>query len=183
MQAYGKVRDNLEKHESGFPTVDDLNSRITEGLPSYGMQAVGEGKDSPASESLIQAVDKQDPRPLWVSVWGGPNVLAQALWKIKATRSKAEVDAFVSKLRVYTISDQDDSGPWIRKEFPALFFVVSPGFDKGGAYHHATWSGISGDHFTLAAMALILDWSPMNGWMKTFVIKVLWGLNTPTGII
>lgn len=70
VQAYGKVRANLEQHESGFPTVDDLNSRITEGLPSYGMQAVGEGKDSPASESLIQAVDKQDPRPLWVSVWG-----------------------------------------------------------------------------------------------------------------
>ncbi len=34
---------------------------------------------------------------------------------------------FVSKLRVYTISDQDDSGPWIRKTFPTLFYIVSPG--------------------------------------------------------
>jgi hypothetical protein len=48
---------------------------------------------------------------------------------------------------VYTISDQDNSGPWIRKNFPELFYISSPGFHPGGAYHHATWSGISGDAF------------------------------------
>ena len=58
-----------------------------------------------------------------------------------------ELEKFVSKLRVYTISDQDDSGPWIRKTFPNLFYIASPGFHAGGAYHHATWSGISGDNF------------------------------------
>jgi hypothetical protein len=146
-EAYGKVRDNLEKHEAGFPTIEFIRSVITQGLPDYGMSAVGEGKDSPASELLIKAVDKNDPRPLWVSVWGGPNVLAQALWKVKKTRSAEEVKKFVAKLHVYTISDQDDSGPWIRKEFPELFYIVSPGFSAGGAYHHATWSGISGDFF------------------------------------
>ena len=146
-EAYGKVRDKLEKHEAGFPSIEFIRSVITEGLPEYGMSAVGEGKDSPASELLIKAVDKNDPRPLWVSVWGGPNVLAQALWKVKKTRTAAEVKKFVAKLRVYTISDQDDSGPWIRKEFPDLFYIVSPGFNAGGAYHHATWSGISGDYF------------------------------------
>lgn len=147
VEAYGKIRDNLEKHESGFPTFDHVRSCITEGLAEYGMLAVGEGKDSPASEKLIKAADKDDPRPLWVTVWGGPNVLAQALWKVRETRSAEEVAKFVAKLRVYTISDQDDSGPWIRKEFPDLFYIVSPGFSAGGAYHHATWSGISGDYF------------------------------------
>ena len=53
----------------------------------------------------------------------------------------------VAKLRVYTISDQDNSGPWLRKEFPKLFYITSPGSNDGGAYHHATWSGISGDFF------------------------------------
>ena len=147
VEAYNKIWENLEKHESGFPSGIDLLSRITEGLPQYGMAAVGKGKDSPASELLIKAVDKKDPRPLWVTVWGGPNVLAQALWKVRETRSEKEVREFVSKLRVYTISDQDDSGPWIRKEFPDLFYIVSPGFNAGGAYHFATWSGISGDYF------------------------------------
>jgi hypothetical protein len=147
VEAYGKVRDNLEKHEPGFPTVEFLRARISEGIPVYGMDGVGEGKDSPGSELLIRAVDKDDPRPIWVTVWGGPNVLAQALWKVRATRSAEEIKRFVAKLRVYTISDQDNSGPWLRKEFPDLFYIASPGFNAGGAYHHATWSGISGDYF------------------------------------
>jgi hypothetical protein len=145
--AYGKVRDNLEKHEPGFPTGEQLLALVSEGLPTYGMLAVGEGKDSPGSEALIRALDRDDPRPLWVPVWGGPNVLAQALWKIRATRPPAALAAAVARLRVYAISDQDDSGPWLRKEFPGLFYIVSPGFSAGGAYHHATWSGISGDYF------------------------------------
>jgi hypothetical protein len=147
VEAYGKVRDNLEQHEPGFPTADHLLSVLREGLPVYGMQAVGEGKDSSGSEALIAAVDRDDPRPLWVPAWGGPNVLAQALWKVRATRTPEQLEEFVAKLRVYTISDQDDSGPWLRRMFPELFYIVSPGFNAGGAYHHCTWSGISGDWF------------------------------------
>jgi hypothetical protein len=147
VRAYGKVRHNLEKHEPGFPTVEFLLDRISEGLPAYGLECVGEGFDSPGSELLIRVTESSDPRPLWVTVWGGPNVLAQALWKVRNTRSPEELTNFISKLRVYTISDQDDSGPWIRKEFPELFYICSPGFSKGGAYHYATWTGISGDYF------------------------------------
>jgi hypothetical protein len=147
VSAYAKVRDNLEKHEPGFPTGEELLARVSAGLPVYGRLGVGEGKDSPGSEALIRAVDRDDPRPIWVPVWGGPSVLAQALWKIRATRSPAALAQAVAKLRVYTISDQDDSGPWLRQEFRDLFYVTSPGFNAGGAYHHATWSGISGDTF------------------------------------
>lgn len=147
VDAYDKVRDNLELHERGFPTADFLRARIVEGRPDYGMAAVGKDKDSEGSRLLIAAVDRDDPRPLWVPVWGGPNVLAQALFHVRATRSPKDLRKFVDKLRVYTISDQDDSGPWIRKNFPSLFYIASPGFHDGGAYHHATWSGISGDKF------------------------------------
>jgi hypothetical protein len=76
-----------------------------------------------------------------VTVWGGANTLAQALWKVRQTRSPEELDRFVAKLRVYTISDQDDAGPWLRETFPDLFFIVSP----GGNYAKATWAGISGE--------------------------------------
>jgi len=145
--AYGQVRDNLEKHEPGWPTAEHLLSVVHEGRPAYGMAAVGEAQDSSGSEALIAAADRNDPRPLWVPVWGGPNVLAQALWKVRATRSPEALAKFVAKLRVYTISDQDDSGPWIRKNFPEVFYIVSPGLHAGGAYHFATWSGISGDRF------------------------------------
>jgi hypothetical protein len=147
IEAYGKVRDNMEQHETGYPTADYLLQRVTAGNPVYGMQDVGDGHDSPASDLLIKAADKDDPRPMWVAAWGGPNVLAQALWKIRKTRWADELRKFVAKLRVYAISDQDDSGPWIREQFPDLFYIASPGFHAGGAYHHATWSGISGDYF------------------------------------
>ena len=46
---------------------------FSEGRPAYGMAAVGAGKDSPGSDRLIAVVDRDDPRPLWVPVWGGPN--------------------------------------------------------------------------------------------------------------
>ncbi len=147
VESYGEVRDNLEKHEQGYPTKDYLLSIVREGYKDYGMNAVGKGMDSPGSELIIQTVDRNDDRPIWVLAWGGPNCLAQALWKMKETRSAKELEKIVSKLRVYTVSDQDDSGPWIRKTFPELFYIASPGFEPYGGYHYATWTGISGDHF------------------------------------
>lgn len=147
VEAYGKVQGNLFLHEPGYPTAAQLLSVIREGRPDYGMNAVGKDQDSTGSELLIAAADRDDSRPLWVTVWGGPNVLAQALWKVRDTRPPEALARFVAKLRVYTISDQDDSGPWIRKTFPDLFYIASPGIHAGGAYHHATWSGISGDKF------------------------------------
>lgn len=145
--AYGKVRENLLLHEAGYPDTNYLKGIVKESFPDFGMGAVGKGKDSEGSEWVIKSLEKQDDRPLWVLIWGGPNCLAQALWKLKETKSTKELQRLVSKLRVYTISDQDDSGPWIRKTFPNLFYICSPGTNDKGAYHYATWTGISGDKF------------------------------------
>jgi hypothetical protein len=149
VDAYAQVRDQLAKHERGFPAAHELKRVVFSGLPVFGMKGVGEGKDSAGSTALIAAVDRADARPLWITAWGGTNVLAQALWKVSHSRSKPELARFVAKLRVYAISDQDDSGPWLRETFPDLFYIVSPGYQEhdGGGYHHATWTGISGDRF------------------------------------
>jgi hypothetical protein len=112
---------------------------VKHGLAEYGMKGVGPGKDSEGSDWIIRTLERNDDRPLWISVWGGANTLAQALYKLRATKPPAEVDRLVAKLRVYTISDQDDSGPWIRKNFPKLFCIVTPGGDYGAA----TWTGIN----------------------------------------
>lgn len=147
IDAYGKVRSNLLLHEKGYPETGYLLSIVKSSYPEFGMNAVGKGKDSEGSEWIIKVVDKKDDRPVWIPVWGGANCLAQALWKVKMTRSPEDLKKFVSKIRMYTISDQDDTGPWIRKNFPDLFYVGSPGYHAAGAYHYATWSGISGDKF------------------------------------
>ncbi|REG94439.1 nucleoside hydrolase-like domain-containing protein [Algoriphagus antarcticus] len=145
---YGKVKKNLDIHDSGFPSMENLLSVTTKHLPLFSMEGVGAGKDSPGSELLIKAVDKMDERPLWVSVWGGANCLAQALWKVKNTRSEEDLKVFVDKIRVYTISDQDFAGPWIRQNFPGIFYIVDASAgDNWREYYKATWSGISGDRW------------------------------------
>lgn len=143
VNAYGQVRDNLELHEPGYPQAAQLLERIASGSPEGGMRSVGAGKDTTGSDLLIAAVDREDARPVWVTVWGGPDTLAQALYKVRETRSRAALARFVAKLRVYAISDQDDTGPWIRREFPDLFYIVSPGVN----FHQSTWIGIGGDNF------------------------------------
>ena len=149
VNSYGKVWVNLIKHDNRYPSEQSLMDRIKRSYPQYGMDAVGEDKDSEGSDWIVKIVDKEDIRPVWILVWGGPNCLAQALWKVKKTRRQQEVDKFVSKIRIYTISDQDNSGPWIRETFPTLFYIVSPGYEErgGGGYHYSTWVGISGDKF------------------------------------
>lgn len=147
IDAYEEVQPNLLQHQSGFPTAAALREVVTTGQPAYGMEAVGSDKMSPGAELIIRAADRDDARPLWISVWGGANTLAQALLHVRETRSPAEVEAFVSKLRVYTISDQDDAGPWLRREFPTLHYIAMPSSQDGDEYTYATWTGISGDRF------------------------------------
>ena len=57
-------------------------------------------------------------------IWGGSADLAQALGKVRRTRSPDELRRFDSKLRVHAIGDQDSTGPWIREEFPDLFTIT-----------------------------------------------------------
>lgn len=140
IQAFGKVQPNLLNHDPDFPQSETLLEKVKQGLAVYGMLGVGEGKDSEGSDWIIQVLEENDERPLWISVWGGVNTLAQALYKIQHTKSKKEVEKLIVKLRVYTISDQDDSGIWIRNNFPELFYIVSPGDNYGSA----TWSAING---------------------------------------
>jgi hypothetical protein len=147
IQAYGQIQPNLLLHTIGWPTAQELNTHVFSGQPAYGLAATGRGQSSEGAQAIIRAVDRKDERPLWVSIWGGANTLAQALLQVRATRTPAEVDQFIQKLRVYSISDQDDAGPWIRREFPSLFYIVQPSTPTGGEYYYAAWTGISGDDY------------------------------------
>jgi Cellulose-binding Sde182, nucleoside hydrolase-like domain/Cellulose-binding protein Sde0182, C-terminal domain len=147
IEAYGEVRPNLVLNAKGWPEADELASRVYTGQTGYGMAATGPDKMSDGARAIIRAGDRDDPRPLWICDWGGANTLAEALMQVRATRTPDEVAKFVAKLRVYSISDQDDAGPWIRREFADLFYIVSPSTPTSGEYYFATWTGISGDRY------------------------------------
>jgi hypothetical protein len=145
--AYGQVRPNLQLHAKNWPQAADLANRVYAGQPAYGMRATGRGKSSAGSNAIVQALDRNDDRPLWICLWGGANTLAQALLDLRATQTPDQLAKSVAKLRIYSISDQDDAGPWIRREFPALSYIVTPSTPTGGEYYYATWTGISGDAY------------------------------------
>lgn len=151
IDSYDQVRPNLLKYSPDYPTAEFLRKAVTTGQSSYGMTAVGPDHMSPGAGRIIQAVDdgvrRNDPRPLWITVWGGANTLAQALQHVQQTRSPADLESFISHLRVYTISDQDDAGPWIRRTFPSLSYIAIPSTQNGEEYYRATWTGISGDTY------------------------------------
>ncbi len=168
VHAYGEVRPNLLKHAQGWPAAGDIEARIFTGQPAYGMAATGPGKTSAGAEAILRAANRDDPRPLWITVWGGANTLAQALIDLRASRPAAEVERVVAKLRVYTISDQDDAGPWIRREFPGLFYIVSPSTATAGEYAYATWTGISGDVYYRNGCAGSME-TVTNEWLDTHI--------------
>ena len=147
IDAYGAIRPNLIKNAAGWPESAALHALVYAGQPGYGLASTGSDFLSSGAAAIVQAADRPDIRPLWISVWGGANTLAEALIHVRATRSPEELATFVAKLRVYSISDQDDAGPWIRREFPKLFYVVRPTPPDGSEYYYATWTGISGDVF------------------------------------
>ena len=147
VEVYGQVRPNLLLNAKGWPEAAELISKVYAGQTAYGMAATGEHKSSEGSEAIVRAAELDDARPLWICLWGGANTLAQALMDLRATHTAEETARLVGRLRVSAISDQDDAGPWIRREFPQLYWVGTPSTATGGEYAYATWTGISGDAY------------------------------------
>lgn len=141
---YEKDLPNLRKrsnqqdhlHDAGrqqigyWPSPDYLRKRSMLGSKHRGQKFIGKDNRSPGSDLIIKLADEKDDRPLWVTVWGGGNTLAQAIWQVQETRTKEELTALLKKLRVYTITDQDgkqksgnvidwseSSHQWMRREF------------------------------------------------------------------
>ena len=141
--AYAKVLPNLKLHARGWPEADYLRSVVYEGQKCYGIADVGEGKSSPGSEAIVEAMLKDDPYPIWVVVNAGANTLAQALRDLRERfkNDPARLHALVAKLRVFENGAQDNSGAWICHEFPEIHWIRSnyqtyayggPGGREGG---------------------------------------------------
>jgi hypothetical protein len=148
LASYSKVLDNLNANvpaTAPYPSGDELLAKVKPGHPVYGLAAL-DLEMSDAAQALLAAVDSgTSESPLYVCLWGGAGVLAELLHNISTTRSQDELSTFLTKVRVYSISDQDDAGSWIRVNYPELFYVVSlHGFSE---YTQASWNGISGEEF------------------------------------
>jgi len=187
IKAYGEVRDNLMKHSEGWPEPEKLLTLIRKGVKTgrdapfnirtgkaeegsghYPLEKlIGKGKDTGASMLIIEAVDRDDPRPVWVPIWGGSVELAQALWRVRNDRSEEELKKFVAKLRVYAWGHQDATGLWIQENFPDLFYIVSTGgviYSAPPELHSKEWldTRIRFNHGPLGALCPI-RWGKLGG--------------------
>jgi len=185
---YGAVLGNLRNHDRpGFtyPSVSELKSVVKEGAHVIrrfqgrnrgfpvpypkgakdsrscdpALNWIGAGKDTAASNHIVNVVDKRDSRPVWIVVWGGPMDLAQALWRVRHDRTAAQTADFVNKLRVYQVSWQDTGAVWIWEQFPELTLLQTSdglrGIYREGdpAYRDQTWidNNVKNSHGALGA--------------------------------
>ncbi|KAL4789337.1 hypothetical protein BDV19DRAFT_395155 [Aspergillus venezuelensis] len=146
IHAYGSVVLNLNAHvhpDNQYPSAQSLLDILHTGPAVYGKRALD--PDVPLSSGarlLIEQLSASE-EPLWVLCWGGTNVLAQTLHHLRETKDTLAFATLRSRLRVYAISDQDDTGHWIRTTYPDIFYMCS--IHGWNNYALATWTGISGD--------------------------------------
>ncbi|HHA18170.1 MAG TPA: DUF1593 domain-containing protein, partial [Methylophaga sp.] len=126
IDAFEQALPNLKNHAGNWPTADYLRSVTALGPASYGtMFALNEEPISDGGRLIVNALMVDDPRPLWVTIWGDGAVIVQALEYIKATQGEqAALDASL-KLRVLDNAGQDDSGAWLKAayHYPYTFYV------------------------------------------------------------
>ncbi|GKU08949.1 hypothetical protein FLAG1_10044 [Fusarium langsethiae] len=128
-------------------------------IESYGKAALKQ-PISDGARNLVKAL-RESTEPLYISLWGGANTLAQALQHIDKTETKRVASQLRSRLRVYAISDQDDTGPYIRVKWPDVFYIVNVhGYRE---YSQGTWTGIStGDNNAANRTKVLDDWLTPN---------------------
>jgi len=137
LDEYDKVDENLRTRDPNFPTADALRAVTYQGLGNgdgisikwnctngSADDLIGEGRDSEASDAIIAAADKLDPRPIWIGVWGGPREIAQAIWRVRHDRTEEQAMAVIRKLRLFLIHCQDATRHYLM-DIPELFVIES----------------------------------------------------------
>lgn len=123
---YAKDYPNLKKHAEGYPTPEYLRSITKVGNVGYmgEMEAPTEG-----SELIRKAILDDDPRTLYLQVWGGCNTIARALLDIEAEyHASADWDALHARLSkkivITACGEQDETyRSVIAEKWPDIPFV------------------------------------------------------------
>jgi hypothetical protein len=139
IDGYETVVDNLRLHATGWPDASYLQSIVAAGQYGYGVKATGPGRSSPGSKLIVRALEKDDPRPVYIVVNAGANTLAQALIDYENKHGKVKTREALKKLRVFENGAQDNAGAWICQNYPDIHWIRSnyqtyayagPGFES-----------------------------------------------------
>ena len=123
---YATDYPNLSRHSNRYPAPDALRRLTTQGaIESAGPTGVGRATDG--SRWIVQCARRNDPRPLWVLVWGGIDDLAQALH---------DAPDILPKLRVFFIGGPNkmwsvDAYNYIEEHHPRLWMIEANSTYRG----------------------------------------------------
>ncbi len=123
---YERDYDHLRTYSDKYPTPDALRAVVKQGaINSAGYE--GYGRPTEGSDWIVRRARRDDPRPLWVLVWGGIDDLAQALH---------DAPDILSKLRVYFIGGPNkkwsvDAYQYLVTHHPQLWIIEANATYRG----------------------------------------------------
>ena len=156
VDVYERVYPNLRVHHSGFPSPNELRSKIRWGNVEFDGDI---SKDTPGSDLIKALLLDDDPAPVYLLAWGGQSTIARALKSIQeryeSTPEWPAIQQKVSRKAILSPSgDQDDTyATYIRpnwpnvKSLPAGVGGVALAYGAGSAasaenavYYSADWT-------------------------------------------
>jgi pectate lyase/predicted neuraminidase/lysophospholipase L1-like esterase len=124
---YAKDHDKLSTYSANYPDPDALRAILKQGAVDSA-SSPGYGSSTEGSDWIVECARREDPRPLWVLIWGGFDDLAQALH---------DAPDIEGKLRVYWIG-----GPNKKYSGPAYDYVVGNFSDLWMIESNTTYRGM-----------------------------------------
>lgn len=160
----------LRTHSGGYPTPDALR-RVAKQGGTASADLRGWGERTEGSDWIIRCARRDDPRPLWVLVWGGIDDLAQALHDDPGIRAKLRVYWIGGPNKKWSTAAYD----YIASAHPDLWIIEAnstyrgwfAGGDQAGDLGNAAFvaahvrgHGALGDYFASIAPQLKMGDSP-----------------------
>ncbi|MDR2254188.1 MAG: DUF1593 domain-containing protein, partial [Bifidobacteriaceae bacterium] len=143
--AYAEVYPNLVKHNPNYPTPEyilSVNKRGNDNRWDLSREPKDMVlRDTDGEKLIIDVLLDDDPRPILTGCWGGCNTLAQAIYTIQQTRTDAELQRALAKIRLYVIWYQDNGGRWIEQNFPQV--QIFEAFNWFGTWDYSAPTGPS----------------------------------------
>ncbi len=170
IDVYAKDYPALKASSTLYPSPDRLHSIAKQG-GSDSADLRGWGQPTEGSDWIIRCAHRDDPRPLWILVWGGIDDLAQALH---------DDPSILPKLRIHYIGGPNKKWAaaaygYIAREHPGLWMIESnstyrgwfTGGDQSGdlgntafVEAHIKGRGALGDYFATIAPEVKMGDSP-----------------------
>jgi hypothetical protein len=102
---YSRIYSNLRQHAEGYPTPDELRSKVYVG----NINNVGEMElDTPGADLIVRVLLDDRPGPVYLQAWGGTNTIAKALATIQKQHPD-QIEKVNAKAVIFIILDQDDT--------------------------------------------------------------------------